>query len=444
MGTGFDAWYPGYIDYMPMLQNINAYWTETALYRYATPHFYTLDDFPRDMRDLRPQSLYPSPWAGGWWRLRDAVDYMRTASVATLDYAAKYREELLYNRYQAGRNAIKRYAAEPPYAYVIPRAQRDPGAAVEMLRRLAFNGVRVAQLDRDVTLDGTKHVQGSWVIPMDQEFAELVRQLFDVQEYPDLREYPEGPPEQPYDAAGWTLPFQMDVNVVEVRTPLSSDARSAMRPVRGKPTDWRMSPDAPFSTDSIASGIVAPPAVVSGSGDRHADGVHLPRHQPGDARRDRLGERGEPDARRERRGLVLHVDDLRLPLPPRARDHARLDHVQHVRVAVVVVADVLLIQLVQRRHLVRRADILAVPVHDDVLSIGIDRRPQEQHRVVEDRFRLRLVGAREEIVGELDGVLRPGDLRRMQSAADVDEDLALRREAPGVRIREPHRVCEAL
>jgi len=270
MGTGFDAWYPGYIDYMPMLQNINAYWTETALYRYATPHFYTLDDFPPDMRDLRPQSLYPSPWAGGWWRLRDAVDYMRTASVATLDYAAKYREELLYNRYQAGRNAIKRYAAEPPYAYVIPRAQRDPGAAVAMLRRLAFNGVRVAQLDRDVTLDGTKHVQGSWVIPMDQEFAELVRQLFDVQEYPDLREYPEGPPEQPYDAAGWTLPFQMDVNVVEVRTPLSSDARGAMRPVRGKPTDWRTSPDAPLSTDSVASGIVAPPAVVSGSGDRLA------------------------------------------------------------------------------------------------------------------------------------------------------------------------------
>src|SRR3954462_2200019 len=30
MGTGFDAWYPGYIDYMPMLQNINAFWTETA------------------------------------------------------------------------------------------------------------------------------------------------------------------------------------------------------------------------------------------------------------------------------------------------------------------------------------------------------------------------------------------------------------------------------
>ena len=31
MGTGFDAWYPGYVDYMPMLQNINSFWTETAL-----------------------------------------------------------------------------------------------------------------------------------------------------------------------------------------------------------------------------------------------------------------------------------------------------------------------------------------------------------------------------------------------------------------------------
>jgi hypothetical protein len=51
MGTGFDAWYPGYVDYMPLMQNQAAFWTETALYRYATPHFYTLADFPADKRD---------------------------------------------------------------------------------------------------------------------------------------------------------------------------------------------------------------------------------------------------------------------------------------------------------------------------------------------------------------------------------------------------------
>ena len=60
--------------------------TETALYRYATPHFYTTSDFPQNQRGLRPQSLYSSPWEGGWWRIGDAVAYMLTASVAVSEY----------------------------------------------------------------------------------------------------------------------------------------------------------------------------------------------------------------------------------------------------------------------------------------------------------------------------------------------------------------------
>ena len=57
--------------------------------QYATPHEYTIDDFPQNMRDLRPQSLYSSPWPPGWWRLRDAVDYMETASLSVLEFAVE-------------------------------------------------------------------------------------------------------------------------------------------------------------------------------------------------------------------------------------------------------------------------------------------------------------------------------------------------------------------
>ena len=66
--------------------------------------------------------------------------------------------------------------------------------------------------------------------------------------------------------------------------------------------------------------------------------------------------------------------------------HARLDHVQHVGVAVVVVADVLLIELRQSRQLVRRADVLHVPLGHHLLAVGIDRRPQHQDDVVENRL----------------------------------------------------------
>ncbi len=270
MGTGFDAWYPGYIDYMPMLQNEVAYWTETALYRYATPYFYTMEDFPKDMRDLRSEALYPSPWRGGWWRLSDAVGYMETASMADLHYAATRRQMLLWNRYQAGRQAIERYTNNPPFAYVIPRAQRDPMAAVALLRRLAYNGVRVSQLTKPAKLDGETWAAGTWVIPMDQEFAELARQVLEVQQYPDLREFPGGPPEQPYDAAGWTLPFQMGVRVVEARAPLDPSFRAALQPVRGEPVDWQDVAGAPLVTDSVAAGVVPPKGRVTGSGGRLA------------------------------------------------------------------------------------------------------------------------------------------------------------------------------
>lgn len=276
MGTGFDNWYPGFMDHANNFHNVAAFLTETGLYRYATPHFYTLEDFPEKSRDLRPQSLYSSPWEGGWWRIGDAVDYMLTASISVLDTAAKYRRDLLFNRYQAGRDVIARYREHPPYAYFIPRAQRDPVAAVELLRRLAFNGIEIHQLESDSSFEGQSYPAGTWVIPMDQPFAHFVRQLFEVQTYPDLREYPQGPPDQPYDVAGWTLPYQMDVRVVAATSPLGEGFRARLSPISGESREWSDSATdvAPFDsvlgpgfdTHSVAAGLVPPEGRLSGSG----------------------------------------------------------------------------------------------------------------------------------------------------------------------------------
>ncbi len=284
MGTAFDAWYPGYVDYAPNFKNIASFWTETALYQYATPHEYTLSDFPANMRDLRPQSLYSSPWPPGLWRLRDAVDYMETASLSVLEYASKYKDSLLYNRYQAGRDQIALGRKRAPFGYVIPQAQRDPVAAVELLRRLAFGGVRVSQLTGDAAIDGEVFPAGTWVVPTDQEFAAIAREVLDAQRYPDLRQYPGGPPERPYDAAGWSLPLQMGVRVLAATTPLGDDLRARMKPLGTMPepkikvspydpaakTDaaaFDSVPGAGFNTDSAASAILPPEGRITGSGE---------------------------------------------------------------------------------------------------------------------------------------------------------------------------------
>jgi hypothetical protein len=258
----YDAWYPGYIDYMPVYQNIPSWWTETQGGSCATPKpVGRPENFSAEYRSLRPEALYLRPWPGGKWGLRDAVDYMVIASTATLRFAAKFKEDVLYNRYQSGRDVINKYRTTAPYAYIVPQAQHDPTAPVELLRRLAFMGVHVRQLDRDMAHDGTTYPKGTWVIPMDQEYAELARELLEVQVYPDMGD------DTPYDAAGWTLPYQMNVAVVEAKSPLAPEFRAAMKPVQGKTVDWRTNPDDPLTTNAEAAGIVPLAGQITGSGD---------------------------------------------------------------------------------------------------------------------------------------------------------------------------------
>jgi len=276
MGTGYDFWYPGYIDQVHSFHNIVNMFSEGGMHGYASPRFYSVRDFPQDKQDLRQGALHSSIWKGGWWRLRDSVEYMLTASMATLDVAAKYKENILYNRYQAGRDVIQQYTEGPPFAYFIPQQQRDPVAAVEMLRRLAFQNIEIHQLTQPVTFESQSYPAGTWVIPMARANASFSRVLLSVQEYPDIRQYEDGPPDQPYDAAGWTLPYQMEVYVVEAGSPLDDSVLAAMAPVEGEAISWQDEdgdaapfdslPGVGFNTNPIAAAILPLPGRTTGSG----------------------------------------------------------------------------------------------------------------------------------------------------------------------------------
>jgi len=178
----FDNWYAGFTDWAGVFRNEISFFTETALYRYATPRFYTVDEFPKEYQDLRALSMYTTPWEGGWWHLKDAVDYMVAGSMSVLDLAAKNHEALLYNRYQAARDNIHR--TEPPFAYVISDQQADVPEAGLLMQKMIDNGLDVYRTSTGFEANGRAYPAGSWVIPMDQPYSPLAKELLERQVYP--------------------------------------------------------------------------------------------------------------------------------------------------------------------------------------------------------------------------------------------------------------------
>jgi len=229
----YDTWYPGYATQVVDGHNVVSILTETQLYRYATPQFFTVQDFPAEHRDLTPGVFYPSPWPGGWWRLGDAVAYNLTASKAVLEVAARYREELIFDKYKAASDVMSRFENQPPYGYIVGPGQADPSSARLLLERMMVNGIEVYAADEDFEHDGVGYPAGTFVLPTSQPFGLFLKNVFERQTYPDLREYShlwqglvnpedwEGGPLRPYDGVGWTLPLQMGVDVQEMSAPLS-------------------------------------------------------------------------------------------------------------------------------------------------------------------------------------------------------------------------------
>lgn len=171
---------------------------------------------------------FPAPWPGGEWRLADIVDYMDAGAMALLRNAARNRRFWVENFARIHERAVEG-REDGPRAWVIPARQPEPGLSA-LLRILRMGDVEVHRAERGFRAAGRSFPAGTYVIPMRQPYASFAQTLLERQQYPDLRVYPGGPPERPYDATAWSLPLLMNVEAIPVDEPVDV-ALSAPIPV---------------------------------------------------------------------------------------------------------------------------------------------------------------------------------------------------------------------
>lgn len=215
---GFDAWTPAraYHHYHGGVRIL----TEAASVKIATP----IEVEPEDMRDMvkRESVNMPLPWEGGSWTLKDIVEYDYSAARAALVNAARLRENWMRNYYKIFRNEISR---EKPFAYLVPKEQRDMATAVKMLEVLHTGDVEIHQAEAEFSAGGHSWPAGTHIVHMAQPFGGFAKTLLETQEYPEFREYPGGPLKTPYDVVGHTLPLLMGVEAIKIEEPFQVKAR---------------------------------------------------------------------------------------------------------------------------------------------------------------------------------------------------------------------------
>ena len=258
-GSVFSTWWNGGLRTTVYFHNMLGLLTETV----GSP---TPMEIPLVPERQMPSGDLPFPVPPQTWHFRQSIEYSLTANYAVLNYAARHRDELLFNLWRMGANSIERgsrdhwslspkrveamraaatTAAKPgedddrafrfssqtgniipskfynetlkkpelrdPRGYIIPRDQADFPTAVKFINTLMKSGIAVHRATADFTVAEKNYPGGSYVVHTAQAFRPFVLDAFEPQDHPNDFLYEGGPPVAPYDSAGWTVAYQMGV-----------------------------------------------------------------------------------------------------------------------------------------------------------------------------------------------------------------------------------------
>lgn len=98
-----------------------------------------------------------------------------------------------------------------PRGYILPANQVDFNTAIKFTQTMQYMGLAVHRATADFEVAGKKYPAGSIVFKSAQAFRPHLLDMFEPQNHPNDFRFAGGPPNPPYDSAGWTLAYLMGV-----------------------------------------------------------------------------------------------------------------------------------------------------------------------------------------------------------------------------------------
>jgi len=256
----FDAWSPGYMNYIAIAHNGISRLYET---------------FGNAGADTVERTLTPAQYERTWyrqnpplpkalWSQRNNNNYEVTGLLVSLSYFAANAKMFLNNFYLKSKRSIEKPQTAGPAAYVLPGDDPRPGLQAEVLRVLQLQGCEIqratapftvmmpanrkaapksqeaagAQAAPEKPAEPAKKEEspapqprqfpaGSYIVRMDQPYSRIADTLLDYQFWS-----PNDPQKNPYDDTGWTLGELANIQVARVTDLKILEA--AMQPVTGE------------------------------------------------------------------------------------------------------------------------------------------------------------------------------------------------------------------
>lgn len=230
-GAMFPAWYHMGFHWLGNYHNIASLLTETARAKLATPLYVhphqlrgedgnTLHTLPH----YKPQTNFPNPWPGGWWRLRDMVDQQRVAATGIMDIAARCRETVLRNAAQKALHQTQRGLEDDSAGFFIRPDQHDPQVVAGLVNALLRQGIDVQRTRTRTTVGSRVYPAGTWFVSNAQPKRGVVKTLLERTFWPDdaWARKADGSPTRIFDTTTDTLAEMMGVRAEPAEAPLAA------------------------------------------------------------------------------------------------------------------------------------------------------------------------------------------------------------------------------